>query len=175
MQQSCNNGPPFVAEEFPHGNCVYILYTKIVQDVHKIYKKCIQNVYHISANFCIYFVYKIKRTMTAKFCKQMYTKVCWNVGFILYTNMLYIFCIHQFLSTKSIHNKHYVYNFYTKFIQNVYTNNCMQNGWILISTSIDPFVVQFLVNHCKQLRLETCWLITGSTYQINGLLDYILH
>ena len=37
------------------------------------------------------------------------------------------------------------------------------------------FFVLFLVNHCKQLRLETCWLITGGTYQMNGLLDYILH
>ena len=46
----------------------------------------------------------------------------------------------------------------------------MQNR-SLISTYFDPFVVHFLVNHCKQLglRLETCWLITEGTYQINGL------
>ena len=43
------------------------------------------------------------------------------------------------------------------------------------STYFDPFVVHFQVNHCKQLRRETSWLITGSTYQINRLTDYILH
>ena len=42
-----------------------------------------------------------------------------------------------------------------------------------ISTYFDPFVGHFLVNLCKQLRLETCWLITGATYQINGLMEYI--
>ena len=36
----------------------------------KMYTKCTQNVYHISTNFCIYFVYKIKKTMAAKFCIQ---------------------------------------------------------------------------------------------------------
>ena len=46
---------------------VYILYTKIVQDVYNLY---IQNVYHIWTNVCIHFVYKIKRTMPAKFCMQ---------------------------------------------------------------------------------------------------------
>ena len=50
----------------------------------------------------------------------------------------------------------------------------MQNG-CLISTYFVPFVVHFLVIHRIQLRLETCWLIMGSTYQINGLLDYIFH
>ena len=135
---------------FPHGNCVYILYTKIVQDV---YNWCIQNVYKMYTTFRQAFVYilytKSKELCQLNFVYKMYTKVCWNVGYILYT-----FCIHQFWSTKSVHHKHYVYNLYTKFIQNVYTNNCMQNG-SLISQYFDPFVVHFLVNHCKQLRLET--------------------
>ena len=43
-----------------HGSCVYILYTKIGQDV---YNWCIQKVY------------------------KMYAQVCWNVGYILYTNI----------------------------------------------------------------------------------------
>ena len=42
--------------------------------------------------------------------------------------------------------------------------------WIPYFNIFLPFVVHFLVNHCKQLRLETCWLITGGTYQINGLM-----
>ena len=32
--------------------------------------KCIQNVYHISTNFCVHFVYKIKRIMADKSCIQ---------------------------------------------------------------------------------------------------------
>ena len=48
----------------------------------------------------------------------------------------------------------------------------MQNG-SLISTCFDPFVVHFLVSHCKQIRLETCWLITGIPIK---LMDYwIIH
>ena len=45
----------------------------------------------------------------------------------------------------------------------------------LILTYFDLLVAHFLVNHCKQLRLETCWLVTGDTYQINELMDYILY
>ena len=51
----------------PNRNYVYILYTKIVQDV---YNRCIQNVSNISTNFCIHFVYKIERTMAFKICIQ---------------------------------------------------------------------------------------------------------
>ena len=74
---------------------------------------------------------------------------------------------------KSIHHKD-VYNLYTEFMQNVDINNCMQNGSLILKY-FDPFVVHFLVNHCKQLRLETCWLMMGGTYQSSGLLDYIFH
>ena len=52
----------------------------------------------------------------------MYTKVCRDVGYILY-----MFCIYQFWSTKSVHHKNYVYNLYIKSIQNVYTSNCIKN------------------------------------------------
>ena len=50
----------------------------------------------------------------------------------------------------------------------------MQNG-SLNSTYFGPFVVHFLVNNCKGLRLDTYWVITGSTYQINRLMGYIFH
>ena len=138
----------------------------------------------ISTNFCIHFIYKIKRTMPAKFCLQnvykrfskygvhfvykhfvciLYTNLCRNVEHFVYkyfvyilhkfciqkiqkrwdtfcyANILYVFCIHQSRSTKNVHHKHYLYNLYTKFIQNAYTNNCMQNG-CLISTYFNPFV-----------------------------------
>ena len=95
----------------------------------------------------------------------MYTKVCQNVGYILYT-----FCIHQFRSTKSVHHKNYVHNLYTKFIQNVYRNICMQNG-SHISTYFDPFFMHFLVIISQQLTLETCWQAPEGKYQINGLKD----
>ena len=54
---------------------VYNLCTKLTEYlqkliVYKMYTKCIQNVSHISSNFCLQFVYKIKRTMTAKICRQ---------------------------------------------------------------------------------------------------------
>ena len=39
-------------------------------DIYKMYTKCIQNITHTLANLCIHFVYKIKRTMAAKFCIQ---------------------------------------------------------------------------------------------------------
>ena len=68
----------------------------------------------------------------------------------------------QFWSTRKVHHKHYVYNLYIKFIQDVYTNNCMQHG-SLISTFFILFVVHVLANHCKQLRLENCNLTTGGT------------
>ena len=49
---------------------------------------------------------------------------------------------------KSVHYTSYVYNLYTKFIQNVYTNNCMQNG-SLISKYFDQYFLctSYLVNH----------------------------
>ena len=135
----------------------YILYTNVSKNL----SKC-----------GIHFVYN--------FLYILYTKVCRNVGCILYTNtlytnILYTFCIHQFWCSKSVPRKHYVYNLYTNFTQNAYTNNCMENG-SLISTYFDPFVVHFL-------RLETCrlsaanmgrstvstsnlWTLTAHIYQV---------
>ena len=159
--------------------CMQLMYTQCIHNVHKMYTIFRQN-------FCTHFVYKTKRTMPVKFCP--------NVVYILYTNILYTKCIQKFVKmwdtfcvqTFCIHFvyinsdllKAYIINIlYTICIQNLYkmyTNNCLQNG-SLISTYFDPFVVHFLVNHCKQLILETCWLITGRTYQINGLLNYLFH
>ena len=49
-------------------------------DVYKIYTKYIQNVYHISINFGIHFVYKIKSTMSAKVCIQNLYKCLLKFG-----------------------------------------------------------------------------------------------
>ena len=38
-------------------------------DIYKIYTKCVWKASHISTNFCVDFLYKIKRTMAAKICK----------------------------------------------------------------------------------------------------------
>ena len=80
-----------------HGNCIYILYTKIMQDVYNwfIQNGYIQNVYNISTNFCIHFVYKIKRIMAANFLYKTSTKVsrnwdifCIQFVYILHTSIL---------------------------------------------------------------------------------------
>ena len=126
--------------------------------------------------------------MAAKFCIQMYTKDFRNVGYILHWNILYTFCVNQFWSTKRVHHKHYiqfiyiiynlnfiVYNLYIKFMQNVYTNNYTQNG-SLISIYFDPFVVRFLAS--SSMHTTKTWNVLakqGGKYQINGLMDYILH
>ena len=149
-----------------------------------MYTTCRQTLY----TFCIHARYI--------FYDKIYTKVCRNVVHILHTNILHTFCIQKFVEMwdtffiqtfcmhfvyincdipKSVHHKHFVYNLHTKSIQNAYINNCMHNGSLISTTYFDPFVVHFPVNHCKQLRLETCWLITGDTYKINGLMDYTLH
>ena len=138
----------------PHRHCVY---KKIVQDLYNwLYK-----MYTTFQKTFVYihFVYKIKRTILTKFCTQnvyksllkcgihfvyiLYTRVCPNVVYILYKNILYTKCIqsfvemwdtilcknilytfhiHQFWCTKSVHHKHYVYNFYTKLY--AYINVC---------------------------------------------------
>ena len=117
--------------------------------------------------FCIHFVYKRIQNVYENLQKCGIHFVYKQLVYILYTSLL-IYLKHIYTSQTLCIQFEY------KFIQNVYTNNCMQNG-SLTSTWFDPFVVHFLVNHCKQLRLETCWLIMGGTYQINGLLDYIFH
>ena len=75
---------------------LYKIYTtdvhKIIQNVYKIKKPtppkfCIQNVYKSLSKCGIHFVYK-------HFVQILYTKVCRNMEYILYTNILYIFCIH---------------------------------------------------------------------------------
>ena len=175
--------------------CIQLMYTKCIQNVYKMYTTFRQTfvyiLYRKSKELCqlnfVYKMYRYKRLskcgihFVCKYCVYiLYTKCIQKfvgmlyVGYILYTNILDTFCIHQLWSIKSVHRKYYVDNLYTKFIQNVYTNNCMENE-SLISTYFDPVIVHFLVNHFKQLRLETCWLIMGGTYQIKGLLGYIFH
>ena len=73
---------------------------------------------------------------------------------------IHIVCINSDLQKvyikESMHTN-YKINMYTKFIQNVYTNNCMQNG-SHISKYFDSFNVLFLVYIAYKLRLGTCWL-----------------
>ena len=112
----------------------------------------IQNVYHILTSFCIYFVYKIKRTMSAKFCVQnvykslskcgkhfaykhfvykMYTKVCqiWDT-----------FCIH-FVYINFDLQKVYIIN----IIYTICIHNCMQNGSLINFNIFLTLVVHFLI------------------------------
>ena len=100
---------------FVYKNCtrsIQLMYIKCIQNVYKIKKTtppkfCIQNVYKSLSKCGIHFVYK-------HFVQILYTKVCRNMEYILYTNILYIFCIR------------FVYKTYTKVCRNVryvlYTN-----------------------------------------------------
>ena len=138
-----------------------------------MYTICIQNLYHISTNFCLNFVYKIKRTMPANFYRQNVYKSLSKCGinFVYKSlskygiNLVYIFlCINSDLQKVCIINI-----MYTISIQNSYR---MYTEW----TPFQPILTRLLCS--SQLiiaRLETCWLMTGSTYQIDGLMDYILH
>ena len=131
--------------------CIQKLCRMYTTDVYKMYTKCIQNVSHILANFCIHFVAKLwQLNFLCKICAN----VCRNAGYNLYT-----FFRHHFSSTKSIYHKNCVYNLFKKFIRNVYINSCMQNG-SHISTYFAPFVVNFLVNYSHKWDLETCWQST---------------
>ena len=81
----------------PHGNHVYILFTKIVQDVYNC-TKCTQDIQKMYPTFWQIFVYilytKLKKQWQLKFVYKMYTKVCPNMGYILvYIHFVYI---HQF-------------------------------------------------------------------------------
>ena len=114
-----------------------------------MYTKCMQNVYHILTNFCIHFVYKIKRTMLAKFCIQnVYKKLSNCSKHFVYIHFAYIwkqmfveiqdifciqtFCIHfvYILRTKCIQK--FVEMRYTFCIHFVYINFDLQKAYIII-------------------------------------------
>ena len=120
-----------VALHISHTETVYTFCRQKLYKMYTLmYTKCIEDVYHISTNFCKYFLYNIKRTTTAtEFCIQNVYKLCQNARYIFHTNILYTFCTCHFWSTKSAHHKNYMYNLYTKFMQNIYANNIMQNGY----------------------------------------------
>ena len=115
--------------------CILKLYKIYTTDVYKMYATFQQT-------FADILYTKSKELCQLNFVYKMWTKVCRNVGYILYTNILYTICIHQFWSTKSVHHKHYVYNLYTKFMQHVYTNNCIKNR-SLISTFFTHLLCTF--------------------------------
>ena len=118
-----------------HTFCILKLYKMYTTDVYKMYARFQQT-------FADLLYTKSKELCQLNFVYTMWTKVCRNVGYILYTNILYTICIHQFWSTKSVHHKHYVYNLYTKFMQHVYTNNCIKNR-SLISTFFTHLLCTF--------------------------------
>ena len=78
--------------------------------------------------------------------------------YILYTNILFI----------AIHFVYISSDLQKVYIINILCTICIQNSYRMYVQIIvcrmdplfqhifDPFVVQFIVNHCGQLRLETC-------------------
>ena len=124
--------------------CIYFL--------HILYTKCMQKVVKMWDTFGI-------QTFCIHFAHILYTKYIQKIvemwdPFCICPNILYTFCIHQFWSTKSVHHQH-VYNLYTKSIQNVNKNNCIQIG-SLISTYFDLFVVHFwlIIANNEDLKRE---------------------
>ena len=121
-----------------------------------MYTKCIP---HFD-KLCIHFVYKIKRIAAAKFCIQKYgTNVCRNMGYILHTFCPYFVYTNSNLQ-KDLHPKNYgyiqfVYKIHTEFIQIIV---CKKLSYV--SRYFEPFVLQFLSNHCTEFKLETCWFST---------------
>ena len=114
---------------------VYLILTNFC--MHFVYKNkrtmpakfYIQNVYKSLLKCGIHFVYKhfvyilytkSKELCQLKFLYKMYTKVCQNVRCVLYTNILYKSCIHQFWSTKSVHHKHIYTIWYKIHIECIY-------------------------------------------------------
>ena len=86
-------------------------------DVLKMYAECIQNVCHISTNFCIHFVYKIKKTMPAKFYIQNVYKSLSKCG----THFVYNYCAYILYTPILMYIKVYIINtMYTICIQNLY-------------------------------------------------------
>ena len=112
---------------------------------------------------CIHFVYN----NCTRCIQLMYTKCLQKFVEMWDTFCIQKFCIH-FVQINYDLQKVYIINImYTVCMQNsyrmyIYTNNCMQTG-SLISIYFDLLLVQFLVNNCKQSKLETCWLITECT------------
>ena len=126
--------------------CIHFVYKNCTRCMQLMYTKWMQNVYHISTNLCIHFVYKIKRTMPAKFCIQNLYKSLLKCGIhFVYEHFVYI-----------LYTSILMYKIHTFIYKSLYAG-------YLISTYFDPIVVHFLVNHCKHLRLETCWIFTGGT------------
>ena len=80
--------------------CIEKLYKIYTTGVCKMDRNCLQNIFHIWANFYIHFVHKIKRAMAAKFYKQNVYKHLLRCG-IHFVYILHTFCIHQFGSTES--------------------------------------------------------------------------
>ena len=88
--------------------CIQKLHKMYTTDVYKMYTKFKQNVYHVLTNFFIHFVYKIRRTMPAKFCIQNVYKSLSKCGlyfvykhfvYILYSYILYTKCIQKIVQS----------------------------------------------------------------------------
>ena len=111
-------------------------------------KFCIRNVYKCLSKCGVHFVYK-------HFAYILYTKVCQNMGYILYTNILYTLCIqnvYKFVKMRNSFCIHFVYissdllkayniNMYTICIQNPYKMHIQ-----IIVCRMDP-LFQHILTH----------------------------
>ena len=144
-------------------------------------KFCIQNIYKSLSKCGIHFVYK-------HFVYILYAKVCRNVGYILYTNILYTLrllkCGIDFVYKHSVYifytfcmqivckrllkcgihllYKHSVYILYTFCIQNIYKR--------LLKCGIHFVYVQTFYIHCVYISsgLQKVYIISMSTICIQN-------
>ena len=163
-----------------------------------MYTKCIQNVYHIFANLCIDFVCKIKRTMPAKFYIQnlykslskcgihfvyiLYLKVCQNMGYILYANISYSFCIQKFVKiwdtfcvkTFCIH---FVYILYTKYIQKFvkrWDTFCIQKFCIHLACINSDLLEAYIINIMYTICIQSSYKMYMQIIRMDSLFRHIL-
>ena len=117
-------------------------------DVYKMYTTCIQNVYHISINLCIHFVYKIKRTIPPKFCVR---KCMQKFVKIWYTSCIQTFCIYFICKSLSKCEIYFVY----KYFVSSYTF-CIHFAYKMCSyKSLSKSRTHFLHKHFAASILDT--------------------
>ena len=136
-----------------------------------LHRKCIQkfvemwDIFSIQI-FCIHFVQILCTKCMQKFV-EMWDTFCKQLNFGYINSDLQKMHIIKIMYTICIENS---YRMHIQIIVCRMNSLFQHNLTHLLCTS-----QLIMANNQLGLRLETCWLITEGTYQINGLMDCILH
>ena len=130
-------------------SCKHFVYKNCSRCIQLMYMKCIQNVPHISANFCIHFVHKIKRTMAAKFCIQQKFVEIWDtfwIHFVICSNPPVLngrLPFWEVVSRPPVWSRNLpfwakhvqIFNFLKKFqyVSQVTSSFCVLTAWLLLT------------------------------------------